>query len=360
MFTLIRVTMLAKIIVCCAVLCVVLSCRTIRDVEVNAILKDGSPLIITLNSCIERRAFLDGNKTRNVAEIDIYQQHIPRLEKDSIRHLMYLRKLTIRDSDLKILDMDIFRNTPRLETVDFISNKIEVIRDGVYNYQDFRSVSLYNNQINSMDDLAFSNMSLLKRVNVSYNNLTEFKGSWFYLVPNLTTIDFQHNFIETLPSKAFGNMTTIKNIYLNHNNLANIAPNAFEGLRWLNFLDLRHNLLKTMDLNNFPEIMKINSLYINANRFNALKESLLRALSVNTISLDGNPWNCLCHMNMNKLLEKTGTKVILSPECRDETIPVCALGNLTECVEEHSDYLTNFYYQTFVHQKDSACVRYFD
>ncbi|KAK9729112.1 BspA type Leucine rich repeat region (6 copies) [Popillia japonica] len=352
--------MFCKVLIVSAVISIVCCCKSIRNVEVNGVLTNGKSFTTVLNGCIDRKSILIGNDSRKISEIDINQQDIPRLEKDSIKHLIYLRRITIRNTNLEVLDLDIFRNTPKLETVDFISNKIQIIRDGVYNYQDFISVSLYNNQILTMDDMAFANMSQLTSLNISYNQLDVFVRGWFYNLPKLTTIDFQHNQIETLRQKAFANIPSVKNIYLNNNNIQTIEPHAFKNLGSLVHLDLRHNLLQTLNSNSFPKKISVTGLYLNANRINALKKSLWTAISVSNVSLDGNPWNCYCMRDMEKLLEKQNINVVLSPECSDTSIPVCAAANLNECIEEHSEELTNFYYKQLVHQKDSPCVRYME
>lgn len=336
-------------------------CKTIQNVEVNIVEIDGTPLTITIgNGCIERKSFLEGNQHRKVAVIDINGQSIPRLEKDSIKHLLQLRKLTIRNTDLKTLDLDIFRNTPVLETVDFISNKIEVIRDGVYNYQDFVNVSLYDNQIHSMDVWAFSNMDKLTNLNVSYNRLKSFEKSWFFKVPKLTTVDFQHNLIVKIPSRAFGNATSVKNIFLKHNNINTIQRKAFQDLRSLETLDLSHNLLKTIDVISFPRGIQIKMLYLNANRFNSLGRTLFHELSISVVCLDGNPWNCYCQRDMQKFLEQENVTVKPSFECNDVAIPICAVEFVTECEEEPNDALTEYFYRQMVQRKDSPCVRYME
>ncbi|XP_022913931.2 leucine-rich repeat-containing protein 15-like [Onthophagus taurus] len=341
----------------------VLCCSTFNNTEMNTILEDKSFYKLILSGCIERIAFYQDDIPRKISQIHITNQNVPALKKDSVRNMSKLKVFTIKNSGLSRIYPAMFRNVPRIEKVKFYENKLTEIPSGVFDGFTFKEISLHNNKINLIETNAFSSMENLQSLNLSHNDLDAMSRNWFYNLPNLTTVDFSYNKIRTIPTKIFIHARKVKYIYLDYNDISEIQRIAFEGLPNLKYLGLKHNLLKRINENAFhSKFQYVDTLCINSNRFSYLPETLLQKISVKTINLDGNPWECSCYRKIIKYLGDNEGRIVPSEECKNYDVPVCIVPTIPtdSCDEVEQDDVVRDFYKQVEFLKKTDCVRFLE
>nr|XP_023023788.1 slit homolog 3 protein-like [Leptinotarsa decemlineata] len=317
-------------------------CRSFNNVLVGLKDRYGFAYNSTVNGCIERIGFGD----REIEEVHIRNQKIPKLGTDSVRNMGRLKLLSFLECDLETVQPDAFRNVPRLKQVQVSFCNLTKIQKGVfYPMNNLEILKLDHNQITIIEPETFANLSVLTRIYFDNNKLTEWRRDWFdesYI--RLETMDFQRNKIRSIPPKAFANMKKLKQINFDYNEIDSIGSGAFEGLSDLDHLRLKHNRLKIIKEDAFPTQIRIRNLIISANLLNFLPKKTYTKLSVEELLIDYNPWKCSCYDSLLQWMYATNVTLIKAKHCDMSSVPVCAFpqkqSRVQDCQEDIDEELT--------------------
>ncbi|KAJ8961986.1 hypothetical protein NQ314_005768 [Rhamnusium bicolor] len=227
-------------------------------------------------------------------KIEFIEQKIPVLYENSLADLEDLDELVIEHC-----------------------NKLEEIKEGVFNNLALSTLDLSQNDITTIESSAFDNLPNILNINLADNNIGAWDKNWFKNTPLLTRISMQNNSIAKLPNNAFKNLVGVKkfgkvdltiNLVLSYNKIKTIEPKAFNGLTKINNLWLDNNQLENFDENLLDKV-KVNDLRINQNNIRCLDGDLAKIIKADTTHLDANPLDCECLNNIKTWAEKNG-KVI--------------------------------------------------
>lgn len=141
------------------------------------------------------------------------------------------------------------------------------------NLQDIHKLKLQNCSILVIDKNAFYGLELLIELDLSYNYIKELDQNIFLENKKLRILSLKHNKLKHLENKLFYNMSHLQQVFLNNNELKSISTKVFEGTSLLKHIGLSHNKIKQMDYEFIELYPKLNSL-----------------------ELEGNPWNCDCNL----------------------------------------------------------------
>ncbi|CAH1115880.1 unnamed protein product [Psylliodes chrysocephalus] len=235
-------------------------------------------------------------------DIEIKNQTIPVLYKDSLADLGNLDELVIEFCHVEEIRPGAISNVPMLRKLSFKGNDIKSIEFGVFNNLKISTLDLSSNKISSIHAKAFNDMPDLLNIQLADNFIQIWNPEWFKNTPLLTRISMQNNRIEEIPAYAFKNMKGIKkygnldltiNFVFSHNQIKNINPKAFSGLEKINNLWLDNNLLQEFheDLLNG---IAIDDLRLNNNNIKCFDGDLDKTLKANTNHIDSNPFDCDC------------------------------------------------------------------
>lgn len=246
-----------------------------------------------------------------------------------------------------------------------ISSNVHFIISGVFNeIPQLEVLRFHNNKIDVIENEAFTNLTALKRVYGSYNNLEYWNREWFGDSKALEILDFQFNKIRTIPRKAFESLSKLKQLYFDYNEIQTIHSDAFNGLRYLDYLGLRNNRLKEIKEDIFPNKLKIRTLLISANYLNYLSNEVLKKISVKEILMDYNPWKCSCLDRIYYWIHTSNATLKKNGNCyRGMSAPVCAVpvGSSQSCLEFVDDELTERYLTALrnmpKNSKNDGCAR---
>lgn len=334
------------------------ACNTFNNTRMLLFPKTGQPHYKTLNGCIERIAF-DGE---TIVKVYIANQKISHLLPDTVRNMVKLSEVKFDLCQIHGLHPGAFRNVPRLTDVSITYNNISRIQRDVFNDLSLERLRLSRNNIDSVQDQAFSNMSKLTHLYINDNLIGQWNRKWFNNSPALVLLDFQNNKLKSLPEKAFHYTRNLKKIFLGHNDIVSFEPNAFGGLEDLDHLDLSFNKLTMLDQNIFSKKVSIGSLLINGNRLNFLSTNFRNQVLISKISIEGNPWKCSCLNTIDNWLYNRNIYHTKSRYC-GASVPVCVFPKMDtkECQETVDEEATNVFYQKILYlrnETDGKCVRF--
>ncbi|XP_078681936.1 uncharacterized protein LOC144916613 [Branchiostoma floridae x Branchiostoma belcheri] len=117
---------------------------------------------------------------------------------------------------------------------------------GLKGLKHLKTLILYIDKIRAIQANAFEGLSHLQRLDVtkSFEALT-LHDKAFSGLSSLTHLELSYNSISTLPQDLFEGLSSLTHLDLRHNKIPTLPPHVFEGLSSLTHLDLSHNNLQT-------------------------------------------------------------------------------------------------------------------
>ncbi|XP_018579194.1 slit homolog 3 protein-like [Anoplophora glabripennis] len=252
-------------------------------------------------------------------KIEFIDQNIPVLYQDSLADLDELDELVLEHCGVYEIQPGALKNVPMLRRLSLKGNKIEAIKEGVFNNLELSTVDLSLNLITTIHSSAFNDLPSLLNINLADNNIQKWNKNWFKNTPLLTRVSMQNNSIAKLPNyafknlagnKSFGKLKLTVNIVLSYNKIRTIEPEAFRGLTEVNHLWLDNNQLQEFgdDLLNGVDVK---DLRLNNNNIRCLDGNLARIIKAESTQLDSNPFDCECLSKIKDWAKKNNKNVQL-------------------------------------------------
>ncbi|XP_076852090.1 nephrocan-like [Brachyhypopomus gauderio] len=266
--------------------------------------------------------YLEGNKITTV---------------QGLLRLPALNWLNIANNKVPSLPSAFFSSLQLLKTLDLSSNLLtRVPRDLP---QSLIHLNMARNQIRTLKSRDMAQLRNLNTLSICDNRLVSVDGG--LRLPNLTALELAGNQLQVLPSRLsaklenldcgqnhiqevtyqqLSGMRQLRHLFLENNTIQHFETNALRNCLHLTNLALEQNLLPTIP-NGLPETLV--RLDLKGNRISSIQEHELKSLkrlqvlnlrnnrlstlptmnllpNLQTLYLDGNPWNCSCELLMVK------------------------------------------------------------
>lgn len=236
--------------------------------------------------------------------------------------------------DLEDIEPGTFSNLPEAHYFLAESSKLKIIRKGVFTNTNFYSIALMKNQIQTIENGAFSGMKNLLCINLDENQLTSFDGS-LVIGDSITirVIELPLNNIKEIKPNMFNTLTALKYLNLSQNSIEEIESHSFNNMTKLKTLDLSHNQLEKINPNIFGENRNLTHLYLHSNKLDFISEDVFKKLfNLEVTTLTNNPLQCACKKKLISWFHEN--KII--DTCEDlHEIKIECQGN--ECFENNED-----------------------
>ncbi len=121
--------------------------------------------------------------------------------------------------------------------------------------------------------------SHLRRINLSYNDITTINQNAFSGLSSLETLDLSHNLISTITQNSFSGLSSLETLILSHNPLPTITQNVFSALTTLEKLVLSNTYLSKISDSTFSGLTSLQVLDLGYNPLSAIPQNAFSGLS---------------------------------------------------------------------------------
>lgn len=201
-----------------------------------------------------------------------------------------LQGISWRDSNITVLEIDLFTGLHDLVYIDLSRNEIKRTEHGLFaRLTLLKRLNISRNEIDDIPRFTFADLENLETLDVSYNRLRAIPFQVFGPMGKLQYLDISHNQIASFLDYYFNPNRQLKQLFLNNNNLVKITSNALVNLKELELLDISSNNLDYIPKSLFDNFEQLKSLNLSFNQFqNLTHESFKNLKSLRLINLGGN------------------------------------------------------------------------
>lgn len=162
-----------------------------------------------------------------------------------VAHCTNLRELDLATNSIKgPLTRDTIPALRFLELLNLDRNSVTSIHTGaLQNFPFLVNLSLRHNQIDVLQDHAFSGLGSLQMLDLGYNGIIAVSGASLQHLSRLTVLNLTHNFLRALTSDLIAPLPALKELRLDGNDISIVAKNALDSAEHLHSLSLHDNPL---------------------------------------------------------------------------------------------------------------------
>ncbi|KAM4027209.1 TLR4 interactor with leucine rich repeats [Anomaloglossus baeobatrachus] len=228
---------------------------------------------------------VNGNKLHNIS-------------RSSLANLVSLIKLRLDSNNIQILHGSPFLGLSNLLYLHLENNKItNISKNAFVGLVKLRFLSLSGNPLNSLRFPIFLPLRSLSTLTMAGNNLQQLGPGVFNGLQRLSKLILSSNRISTLHSKALQGLGMLQELQLDGNSLAKLPEGLLASLHSLEVLNLSCNALSKLQPGTFNGITRLRVLDLQHNMLNFLPGDIFSGnLALYRLQLDGNHWNCNCHL----------------------------------------------------------------
>ncbi|XP_061550918.1 carboxypeptidase N subunit 2 [Phycodurus eques] len=259
-------------------------------------LKHLETLQVKANIISDLPTFLFQN-LQNLHVLDFSLNRIQNIERETFSGLTGLEILQMSNNHISNISSDTFHHVGQLMELHLEGNRISELDDEVFAVlTKLKVLNLRRNRLITFSDKVFGRQgSNLTQLDLRGNRLTEVSS--LSLLTSMTDLLLSSNQLSSLPDDIFRNVTTLENLDLSENKLTSLSDTTFNDLKSIKMIHLHKNQLSSVDATLFKDQDFIQQLYLSDNQLQNLPLGLLDHFAFpHILRLYGNPWKCDCHM----------------------------------------------------------------
>ena len=205
----------------------------------------------------------------NLEILKLHHNNIRSLKEDTFSYLKSLRSLDLSNNYTQSVHSNAFRGLDRLEELNI--NCFGVFRttktlnsNWLKHLKNLTKFSVRESQIAVIDSDVFAHMPKLQHLDL-YLNRINLNPKTLINLANLKTLDLGSCSLKVIEPNSFKTLSSLEKLELNNNALQKLDPDAFSGLANLRSLNLSSNELQNISKDTFKHLKKIESLSLYSN-----------------------------------------------------------------------------------------------
>lgn len=142
----------------------------------------------------------------------------------------------------------------------------------------------------------------------------------FTNVTQLRDLDMSYNKLMFIQSGVFKDNIRLHFLNISHNSLTTISYGIFRGLIYLNTLDMSYNGITSLESERFYEVRSLSRLIVDHNKIETLNAEDFAGTSLTTLSIGENPLPCEILVNFKKKSVSFAVTAIKIDEHKGENV----------------------------------------
>lgn len=184
---------------------------------------------------------------RNLKYLNLSNNDIINLSRDSLRGLHLLVELDLSFNNLEELHQHTFSELHSLKTLKLSNNKLDILEPGLLKATKFlKNLFLDNNQLVNFPVTAFAETIGLEYLAVSNNYIYSLQEDEMSHLPQLRVLLLDGNVISSIHSAALSGATSLDNLDLSDNNFTMVPTTSLDKLSSLTKLKFGGNFIQTV------------------------------------------------------------------------------------------------------------------
>ncbi|XP_029170103.1 leucine-rich repeat and immunoglobulin-like domain-containing nogo receptor-interacting protein 3 [Nylanderia fulva] len=264
--------------------------------------------------CTER-SFLGLGLSRNVTNVMLKNVRAAAIPVSALEASIGLQSLVWTSSGIESIESGVFRTTTLLERLDLGDNRLSELPSDVFHLlHQLKYLNLTGNRLTSLPQLLFKGLDNLQEIRLAANLLSVLPYQAFAPAKKLVRLDLSSNLLVSLPDHSFTN-EQLQELRLASNRLTKLPSKLFSGLTRLKVLDLANNAIEMLPRGLFSDLTTLEHLDLENNPIvrltNIAFQGLvnLRWLSLNHLEILSLPAEIWRPVSRLRTLLLSGTKL---------------------------------------------------
>ncbi|OTF82277.1 toll-like protein, partial [Euroglyphus maynei] len=228
---------------------------------------------------------------KNLQHLNLSANHITEITELAFSALRRLHVLDLSGNRLRTLPGRMFRDSDELRELHLANNGLIELPVGLFQgLSKLHVLNVAGNQITS-DTLTPETFADLIRVivlDISGNNLRRLPASTFQNQYSLQVLSLENNELETIDEGAFSTLYNLHKLKLSGNRFRHLPESILSGLFVLQDLLLSHNQLEHVHEDAFKNCSNLQNLDLSSNRLTTIPMALRSLNKLNQLNLGGN------------------------------------------------------------------------
>ncbi|XP_012674741.1 leucine-rich repeat transmembrane protein FLRT2 [Clupea harengus] len=205
------------------------------------------------------------NLPRNMQVLHLQENNIQTISRAALAQLLFLEELHLDDNSISTVGVEegAFREAVSLKMLFLTKNHLSSVPIGLP--VEMKELRLDENRIADIPEEAFQNVTLLQRLLLDGNLLTDegIAVGTFQELVNLRELSLARNSL-TMPPPMLPGVSLVK-LNLQENQMTSIPVTAFAGLHRLERLDISNNQLQSLPQGVFDSLVSLRQLSVRGN-----------------------------------------------------------------------------------------------
>lgn len=175
-------------------------------------------------------------------------------------------RLTLNNKGIASLQAGDFAGLSALKSLWLHDNQLTSLPDGVFaDLTNLRKLGLSNNRLAALTGSEFASLHKLESLWLHGNDLTELPKSVFSGLGNLLKLNLNGNGLSELPADVFSDLAKLEQLWLRGNAISELPPTVFHALHNLRDIDLGSNEIDSLPEGLFDGNAGLEQIWLNNN-----------------------------------------------------------------------------------------------
>lgn len=199
--------------------------------------------------------------------------------------------LNLQENQLEYIDETSFSNLTHLRQLNLTGNQIAAIEDAFHNLSLLSRLSLGRNFLDALDNSTFFGLSALETLVLSDNRIVHLELGCFSPTNSLLQLFLSGNRLRQLPVGLFSTLAALKVLILDKNYLELIDEGTFSGLVKLENLSIASNMIRNIHRKAFSALGLLQYLNLAGNLLETIPSAAFRGIrdTLVWLSVEDNP-----------------------------------------------------------------------